>query len=70
MAKLIEISTQRIDRFSSLPHELLTHPKSDSPSLLIDRLGFDEPHGRTQGCFDNRLSIGSVILLPPQKRFT
>jgi hypothetical protein len=30
MAKLIEISTQRIDRFSSLPHELLTHPKSDS----------------------------------------
>lgn len=62
-AMLGQISTQGVDHPGALANKHLSRAKQHRAGLLLFRLHRDEAHGWTQRCLDNRLGIGSIVLV-------
>ena len=63
-AMLGQVSTQGVDHLGTLANEHLPCPKEHRAGLLIFRLYGDKARGRTQRRLNDRIGIGSVVLLP------
>ena len=64
-----EVSPDRVDELSSLPHQQITGSKYQPRRLLLFALYGHEPHARPLRGFANRLGIDRVVLLSLYERF-
>jgi hypothetical protein len=63
-----EVTSDRVDKLGSLPHQQITGPKHQTRRLLLFALHRNKPHVGALRRFAYRLGIDRVVLLPLHKR--